>query len=63
VVGAPIRAGCTWLRPSTVAALVASVFYGISSLAPIAGGFDDILRIQINPRILQLHCVHRNDRR
>jgi hypothetical protein len=63
VVGAPIRAGCTWLRPSTVAALVSPVFYGISSLAPIAGRFDDILLIQINPRVLRLHYVHRNDRR
>ena len=36
----------------------------VESLVPIAGRvLDDILLIQINPRVLQLHCVHPNDRR
>ena len=41
---------------------VLSVFSDISSLAPIARldvFLDDILLIQINPRLLLLHCVHR----
>ena len=60
-----LEAGCTRLRPATGATLVVSV-YGISSVAPTASQtvfLDKMLLIQINPRVLQLHCVHRNDRR
>jgi hypothetical protein len=57
-----------WLYPTSTRhgrTLVVSV-YGISSVAPIASQtvlLDKMLLIQINPRVLQLHFVHRSDRR